>query len=52
MRNEGAERFIKIVEKAKEMGFDPSKITFLNAIHGLASMAEPLGEKKWMFSSI
>ncbi|XP_026424007.1 uncharacterized protein LOC113320297 [Papaver somniferum] len=38
--------FKKIVQKVKEMGFDPSRTTFLKAIHGLASMTEANWIKK------
>ncbi|XP_026425676.1 uncharacterized protein LOC113321924 [Papaver somniferum] len=41
-----ADRFKEIVEKVKEMGFDPWKITFLIAIHGFASMSEANWIKK------
>ncbi|XP_026426793.1 uncharacterized protein LOC113322843 [Papaver somniferum] len=41
-----ADKFRKIVEKTKEMGFNPLKTTFLVAIRGQTSMTEANWEKK------
>ncbi|RZC82165.1 hypothetical protein C5167_044962 [Papaver somniferum] len=43
---EDANKFRKIVERTKEMGFNPLKTTFLVAIHGLTSMTEANWRKK------
>ncbi|RZC76219.1 hypothetical protein C5167_000315 [Papaver somniferum] len=41
-----ADKFRKIVEKTKDLGFDPLNTTFLVAIHGLASMTESNWRRK------
>ncbi|XP_026420575.1 transcription termination factor MTERF8, chloroplastic-like [Papaver somniferum] len=41
-----ADKFKKIVEKVKGMGFDPLSRTFLDALEGLVSMSEATWESK------
>ncbi|KAA8519384.1 hypothetical protein F0562_013640 [Nyssa sinensis] len=40
------ERFSTIVEEVKEMGFDPSKWNFLNAIHALTGFSKSTWDRK------
>ncbi|KAL4603188.1 hypothetical protein ACB092_10G107500 [Castanea dentata] len=39
-------RFVSAVQEVKEMGFDPSKTVFVQAIHVLLSMSKPMLDSK------
>ncbi|XP_021912304.1 uncharacterized protein LOC110826033 [Carica papaya] len=39
--------FRKVVEKVKEMGFDPSKATFVSAVQALTQMSRSTWDSKW-----
>lgn len=41
-----ADRFRKVVSNVKEMGFDPSKVRFLWAIHAVRAMSKSTWDKK------